>query len=179
MEKQHLQHRSKILFYSMVVLMGILVVLSYIVLLPLVNTHQDINALWFGIHGRMRQCYYVSIVLSAIAFVSSTTWLYFHSKHINQMWIPYFVFLVGAVSWSVALWLWGNYKSTTHQSLNIVLQICVVLALVITSIGACGMLYQSIRKVFSTWVIIMYVYVCFHVVVLDNIGWTLHFLTNS
>ena len=173
------QHMPKSWFYSMVIIMGTLVILSYMVLLPRVNTQKDINALWFGIRGHLRYFYYVSIGISAIAFVINTIWLLMNPIHLHKMWMPYFVFLIGAIGWSMTLWFWGNYTSRHYFVWNIVLKVFVVLALVVTSVGACGMLYQAIRNRFNTWIIMMYAYICFHVIVLDNIGWTIHFLTSS
>ena len=159
---------------------GAAVLASYVYFLPRVfpkKTAKSISALWFGIDGDLRNVYYVSIVLTALAFLVSLVWLLVtgntHAhQNIHYVFAPYAVFLAGALLWSVALWTWGHNVPTWWLT-----QTFVVLALTITTAGAVWLLVAYVRHLRAPWWVCVFVaYVLFHVGVLDNIGWTTAFL---
>jgi len=163
--------------------LGVLVIISYVVCLPNVYENEPTDALWFGIDGVLRNVYYVSMILTAIAFVGTVWWLYayFPRHHFEQLQRPYATFLVGAILWSVTLWSWGRSLSVLppyKQCLTRIAKLLVIMSLCATSLGSVWIAYRTNQYAnrVPIWVNVALFVVCTHVIVLDNIGWTSVFL---
>jgi len=170
-----LQPGQALLLY--VAIGGIYVLTSYAYLLPRSIPHGEttLDALWFGIHGLERRMFYVSMVVSALAFVIATirfsrslTW-----KEFPALCVAYTLFLAGATLWTTSLW-W--LSSNTYESMA---RISVIFALCLTTLGAIVLFREAwiVRRDLITAIAIGLV--CFHVAVLDNSRWAYAFLRNS
>ena len=157
---------------SITVVGGFFVLLSYYALLPRTLPNQKIEPLWFGINGALRSFYYASIVCSGIVFLGALYWVYHNIDHRNaRSYIAsYTLLLLSAITWTVALWWWGQAPSPVAVW-------GVFTALIGTTIGSLWVLYNVCLNNAPVWVVLCLVYFTFHVLVLDNIGWFYAFYT--
>ena len=178
---------SKYSFLGIVFVLGCLVILSYIYILPRVQPRRSIDALWFGIDGYLRLFYYAFMVLTTLSFIIALVWIwntFRPSVLYKQFILPYATFLVGAILWSITLWLWGQSQqpSSSHPLTSSMTKGFVILSLLITSVGSGWILYSVYKQSYQPvpwWVYVALIIVFIHVFVLDNIGWTIAFLKNS
>jgi hypothetical protein len=181
---------------AVVTVLGASVLASYGILLPRVRPDRSVTALWFGIDGRLRNVYYASILFSAVCFLAAFGWVYTKGSEAfaSAVTPAYVVMLLGAVGWSVALWWWG--RQSRGSALHTLAVWLTVAALVATSAGA-GMLVYTMcggggggsgRRAVGTaaspaappwWVCASVWYFLFHVLVMDNVGWSYAFVTHS
>ena len=150
------------------IVLGSLVLLSYYVLLPRTLPSGKVEPLWFGIDGKVRQMYYLSMVLTVVGYLGALWWIHTHasSKTRHTYVNAYIVTLLGALSWSVALWVWG--RSTQSRALAVG---GVFGALLLTTLGAWWLVGTAYANRAPWWVISLLGVYVFHVTVLDNGGW--------
>lgn len=160
-----------------VAICGIYVLTSYVYLLPrsLPYGETSLDALWFGIDGIERRVFYVSMVISTIAFIIATirfsrnlTW-----QEFPPLCVAYSLFLVGATLWTTSLW-W--FSLNTYANLA---RMFVIIALCITTLGAILLVREAwvVRKDLVT--AIATGLLCIHVAVFDNGRWAYVFLKNA
>ena len=159
---------------------GVYVLTSYAYLLPrsasnLTPTRgapAGLDALWFGIDGRERTAFFVSMVVAAVAFLvaamrfaRSVTWSTFPA-----LCVAYSVFFAGAVLWTVSLWWW------TLDVYTVLARITVIVALCLTTLGAAMLVREAwvVRR--DTVAAVAAGLVLVHVGLFDNGRWASAFL---
>lgn len=175
-------------------LLGATVLALYYWLLPEVLPGKDLHALWFGISPQAQTLYSVSIALSACAFLASFVWMWRNTPHdapTSKLCIAYGVFLLGAIGWPIALWVWGKYglqnePCAMRNWIGLSTKTGVVATLTATSVGAALLFkaFQSIAKEqtkqqLPSVVHIALGYLFFHVFFLDNLNWSYYFLKHN
>lgn len=154
---------------------GLATILLYVLLLPQVLPGGSFDALWFGIDGWVRTLYLVSIALAAVAFLGVAGWLLSPAATDASRVVPALtVFFVGAVLWSVLLWVWGQTGRGRAAAA------AVVGALTLTTAGAVWLLVELVRRMRApVWVVVLAAFIVFHVGALDNVGWSVAFLCDG
>ena len=164
---------NQIFFLVIIALFGIPVILSYIFGIKRVK---DVNLLWGGTPKKYQKIYGVSIILSTIAFLTFTTYIFVLSyKHYNliNIYVIYAVLLGAAALWLPLMIEVIELKKKIYWILT-----RISLALV----GFCSILLLSMM-IFSTYYgtffvlsIIALIIFTIHTIVLDAILWP-HFFT--
>jgi hypothetical protein len=159
---------------------GILTMLSYAVLLPQVQPGRPVSSLWFGIDGRVRNMYYISMVVAAAGFLLVGSWLVFGARDPSsnttrtRTRLPLSVFFGGSIMWSVALLWWGRSHHSTTTCTHRASVLAVLAALVATTVGAGGLTWELwTSRTAPAWATVGAALVLLHVGVLDNVGWYL------
>ena len=149
--------------------LGAIVLLSYIYLKYAMDEGITVDQLWGNITGNKRMLYWISISLAACCY---SYIIYYTTKNKDKSDLLYygtFLMLIGASLWAPLLYanLVNNYSN-----------IFTILSLCLTSVGAILLTIYLYNKgnLISKIAISYYL---FHVLIMDNIIWSIMFTKNS
>lgn len=171
--------RKNLILYTNVV-GGALVLLSYVLLLPRTLPDGHVEPLWFGIDGWTRRVFYGSITVTVITYLWAMAWLNQHAIPAGRLkyTYAYAVTLVGALSWTVALFLWGRLRHIGSLA-KALTAAGVALSLLVITLGAWWLAWEAHQNHTPRWVLLFVCFYVFHVTVLDNGVWLYAFVVGQ
>lgn len=139
-------------------LLGILVLLSYVVFLPLVKRQY----LWAGIPTNIQNIFWLCILTAVLCFIGAFVSTYRSNKKLSVwLWVGMMMFYVGAMLWAPMLWL-------EHR-------VFVFVALLLTAMGALTMSMNSPDNIARLLLIVVFLHTFF----MDTIVWYTQYLQVS
>lgn len=139
-------------------LLGVLVLLSYIAFLPLVKRQH----LWAGIPPNIQNIFWLCILTAVVCFIGAFVSMYRSNKTFSVwLWVGMVMFYVGAMLWAPMLWLENR--------------VFVFLALLMTAMGALTMSMNGPENMARLLLTIVFLHTFF----MDTIVWYTEYLKVS
>lgn len=140
------------------ILGGLLIILTYILFLPRVQT----KLLWGGISENVQRVFWTSIFISAVAFIVGVITLARSDQVIsNVFWLGLTMFIVGSSLWAPMLMKNNRFM--------------VFMALTMTTIGLFLMAMESPLMIATICFLIVFL----HAMIMDNVVWYSEYLKVS
>ena len=160
----------KLLIFNL--LFGSIVLITYIYFLPKIhNLNVSFDEIWGNIKGVERNFTYFSMIISALSFIYVIYYFAINKfKNKKMITLGFIIFYIGAILWCPSLY---NYFLNKNE-LNLLLMI---LTLCLTSLGILILLIYiySLRQKYLLKIAISLFF--FHVLFLDNINYSIRFLS--
>ena len=161
---------------SVISVLGIILLYSYYYFLSL--SPRNLEILWAGIKGFMKQIYMISIVLAALGFLLLLFYLYktdsLTSSQINKLFIGAILVIVISMLWMPLSLQYSKNKSKTYQFMTLVILFSVVFSsLYIISIID-NVDDKKNKNTLKLARFGMY-YFLFHTFVFDSLAWSFNF----
>lgn len=148
---------------------GGLVLLSYKYLGDAIDNGITVDQLWGNITGNFRMLYWISICIAAICYCYVIYYTTVNKDNNDLLYYGTILFLIGAMLWAPLLY---GYFVNNISNVYTILSLCLVsMGIILLTIY----LYTKgnlISKIAIT-------YFLFHVLVMDNIIWSIMFTKNS